>query len=172
MANRNLQIVSICASLVLIFLIWLPIPLIYLNLSPSLPRGIYLRIPQDEVSVGDYVIYLPPEDTVAVMRRCGWLSAAASPHLFLKNIGALSGGSYTVSVSNRSFFVNGQYVGEAMIEDSEGHPLPLAVGTHIVPENEFLPVAASSARSFDGRNTGTVPLDCIVAKVIPILVVD
>ena len=107
---------------------------------------------------------------MAVMRSNGWMAYDESPHLFLKKVGALSGDRYTVLC--RSFFVNGQYLGEAIIEDSKGRPLPLAIGTHIVPEREFLPVAAYSARSFDGRYTGTVPLDCIVARVIPILVVD
>lgn len=168
--KRSWQIVGICTSIFLIFQIWMQIPVFYVNFSSSLPRGIYFRVPQGKIHVGDYVIYLPPEDVVDVMRRCGWLSEGVLPHLFLKNVAALAGDRYTVSA--HSFFVNGQYIGEAIPEDSEGHSLPLASGTHIVPENEFLPVAAYSSRSFDGRYTGTVPLDCIVAKVIPILVVD
>ena len=141
----------------------------YLNFSCSVPRGIYLRVPQGEIRVGDCVVYLPTEETVGIMRSFGWLSEDDSPHLFLKYVGVLSGGRYTVSA--KSFFVDGKYIGEVLPVDSEGHSLPLAGGTHIVPEGEFLPVSCSS-RSFDGRYTGTVPLDRIVAKVIPVLVVD
>ena len=142
---------------------------IFVNFSRSAPRGLYLRSPQGEIHVGDGVVYLPTEKAADVMRGCGWLSEGESPRPFLKFVGALSGDWY--SVSSKSFFVNGDYIGEAVSEDSEGHPLPLMLGTHVVPEGEFLPITRSP-RSFDGRYTGTVPLGRIVAKVIPILVVD
>lgn len=167
--KRSLRILCAGAAILLFLPIWMKTPVVFLNLSPSVPRGVYLRVPRDEVRAGDCVAYLPTEEVAGIMRNLGWTGDDKEACPFLKYVGAIAGDRYTVSAT--SFFVNGEYIGEAVAEDSRGHALPLARGTHIVPEGEFLPVACSP-KSFDGRHTGTVPVGRIVAKVIPLLVVD
>ena len=167
--DRVLRFLGIIFFVFILFQIWLQVPLVFLNFSASVPRGVYVRIPLGEIHVGDCVAYLPDDDVLLVMREFGWLPEEQKARIFLKNIGALPGDSY--SVNNGKFYIRGDYYGDAIAEDSKGHLLPIIQGSHIVPDGEFLPVSPSP-RSFDGRHTGPVPLVRIIAKVIPILVVD
>ena len=139
--------------------------LICWNDSGSVPRGIYLRVPIGMPAEGDYVVFLPNELSKRFSVARGW---SKPEELWLKQIGALPGGIYSVHCVSLQFFANGRYVGQAALRDSEDRPMPELRGEYTVPEGEFLPVG-SNPRSFDGRYTGTVPLTHIRAKVIPLL---
>ena len=135
------------------------------NETASLPQGIYMRIPYWYLHEGDYVVYQPNEETRTITMDRGWL---AKDGLLLKKVGAKEGGYYGVSPHDMRFSVQGKYFGQAFSEDREGKPVPVQYGGHRVPEGEFLPVGTST-RSFDGRYTGTVSVDNIKAKVVPLL---
>jgi len=139
--------------------------IIYLNDTPSLPRGIYLRIPNlTSLSDGMYVVFTPNEETVELGTERGWLKEDT---YFLKKVGAVSGESFSIDPATHQFFANGKYVGQIQETDSQKRSLPKLYGTFVVPDGEFLPVGEHPL-SFDGRYTGTVPLQNIHARVIPL----
>lgn len=135
------------------------------NDSGSVPRGIYLRLPLGTLSDGDYVVFEPKELALRFSVARGWSKPG---QLFLKQIGALSGESYSINPDTLQFYANGRYIGQTALRDSENRPLPVLRGTYLVPDGEFLPIG-ENPRSFDGRYTGTVPVSHIRAKAIPLL---
>lgn len=143
---------------------------LFLNRSKSMPRGLYLRVISENFEVGDIVVYEPTADVVALMRERRWLQDGQEPIPFLKYIGALPGDTY--SVKRHIFSINSACVGEILERDGKGQALPqLPPGLYDVPLQTFLPLA-NDPHGFDGRYTGCVPMERIIAKVIPIWVVN
>ena len=139
--------------------------ILYYNHTDSLPRGLYLRMPQGELQDGDYVVFEPTEAITSVAYERGWLSPGVK---FMKRVGAVAGESYEVELETLQFKANEKYIGQVYEEDREGRLMPKIRGKYVVPCGEFLPVG-TNPRSFDGRYTGTVPLRNITAKVIPLI---
>ena len=140
----------------------------YTNSSPSIPCGIYLKVPRLSLDRQDYVVYKPPAECVAIAMSKGWIT---NPDiLFVKHIGGLDGDMYEVS-RERGFYINHQYHGHISEEDALGQIIPHKEGTYIISGNKFLPVG-DNPRSFDGRYTGPVPMENIQAKVIPFITED
>lgn len=139
--------------------------IIYLNDTPSVPRGIYLRIPNMiDLADGAYVVFTPNEKAIEEGTARGWFKEDT---LFLKKVGAVAGESYHIDVTTHQFFANGTYIGQTQSTDSKKRPLPKLFGDFIVPDGEFLPVG-EHPMSFDGRYTGTVPIKNIHARVVPL----
>lgn len=148
--------------------VWRPPNLFLLNFSDSVPAGLYLRVSCRTVNVGDMVVYMPTDDVVDWMRKRGWFKDGEKPLPFLKYVGGLSGDTFA-AIGHR-FYINDEYIGDILDTDSGGIALPQISGAHQVPAQEFLPLS-SDAKGFDGRYTGCVPINRIIAKAIPLLVV-
>lgn len=131
----------------------------YLNLSPSIPRGIYRVAPLGVINIGDLVIFDPPELAHSFIYGRHWLPDGWP---LLKYVGALEGDTYCVQ--GISFFINRRYIGKASDVDSQCLALYPVTGCHIVGRNAFLPVSTHITNSFDGRYLGTVPLSAIKGK--------
>lgn len=139
--------------------------LFFFNETASLPRGIYLKIPAWDFKEGDYVVYQPPAEVRVIAERRGWLK---DKELFLKKIGALEGTDYRINPHDGHFYIREKYVGNVFASDRDGQAMPTHYGRFVVPMGSFLPVG-TAPRSFDGRYTGTVPMENIRAKVVPLL---
>ncbi len=137
----------------------------YLNVTSSLPTGLYLKVPSTNYWRGDYVVYEPTEEVKNIIIQNKWGNAKCD---FLKKVGALAGDTYSVNSDTLIFKINGQYIGQVYETDNEGKTLPKLRGEFKVEEGYILPIA-TGARSFDGRYSGTIPESRIKAKVIPIL---
>ena len=136
----------------------------FLNITDSLPLGLYLRVPATEFQRGDYIVYEPSEEVRQIVASYGW---GDGEHTFLKQIGAVAGEHYAIDEETKKFQIEGELRGQVFETDAKGHPLPKLRGEFIVPDGHVLPIA-TNPRSFDGRYTGTIPIACIKAKVIPL----
>ena len=134
----------------------------YLNLSPSMPLGVYRLTSPVTLSVGDLVVFDPPENTHPYIYGRHWLPDGWP---LIKYVGALAG--ETFSVEGASFYINSNYIGTVYDRDDEGRTLPQFTGTHTVEPGTFLPVSLYT-RSFDGRYFGTVPVNSIKGKASPL----
>lgn len=138
----------------------------FLNVSQSLPRGLYLMIPGDSYRVGDLVVYEPTEEVKDLCMERGYSNTP--PKRFLKRIAALEGDLYGTDERMR-FYIQGKSLLDTAQVDSKGQAMPVYFGENIVPEGEFLPLG-TSRNSLDGRYTGTVPLKNIKSRAVPVLV--
>lgn len=162
MARKAAIFLAICVAVNMMFEIMPKI--IYVNVTSSLPQGIYVRVPREEIKKGDYIVYEPSEEVKEMIIKNGW---GDGKHDFLKKVGAVSGEKYTIDSETLAFEIDGKYVGQVYEKDNAGNELPKMRGKFEVPKGCVLPVA-TSARSFDGRYSGTIPESEIKAKVIPI----
>lgn len=139
--------------------------IIYLNLTDSVPRGVYMRVPKNKIMRGDYIIYEPTEKIQKIMVANGW---SKGKEKFLKIVVGIRGDKYEIG---ENFIVNGKNIGRVFAKDSAGHELPKIYGKYKVEEGEILP-AGTNVKSFDGRYTGTIKESEIEAKVVPIILID
>lgn len=136
----------------------------FINITDSLPLGLYLRVPMTGFQRGDYIVYEPGEEVRQMVRDYGWGDGS---HTFMKRVGAVAGEHYVISETTCDFTVEGQLCGKVFETDTEGNSLPKLRGEFVVPDGHVLPVA-TNPRSFDGRYTGAIPICSIKAKVIPL----
>lgn len=140
-------------------------PRYYLNLSPSVPLGLYKLIPlKGQLRVGELVIFEVPKPARPYVHGRGWLPEG---WLLMKKVGALPGDK--VTITNDLLKINGLDVGPIYELDSEGKPLPQIRDDFHVPARHFLPVATGIQNSFDGRYFGPVPVSLIKGKAVAII---
>ncbi len=135
----------------------------YLNLSPSVPLGVYRTAPPATLAVGDLVVFDPPQRVHRYIYGRRWLPEGWP---LIKYVGALPGETY--SVEKGSIYINGRYIGPVYDQDDEGNRLPRITGTHTVEPGRFLPLSTHIPRSFDGRYFGTVEMASIKGKASPV----
>jgi conjugative transfer signal peptidase TraF len=135
----------------------------YINLSPSVPLGIYKVIPHNKILKGDLVVFDPPQGARTYIYGRRWLPSGWP---LIKYVGAGQGDTY--AIQDGSFTINDKYVGPVFERDSQGKALPYAGGRFIVERNTFLPVSTHINNSFDGRYFGSVPLSAIKGNLKPI----
>lgn len=135
----------------------------YVNVSGSLPAGLYRAITVVDRRVGDLVVFEVPEKAKAVvygrkMLPEGWP--------LIKRIAGLGGDTFCVR--DGTLYVNEKYVAPVFECDSHGEPLAHVDGCHTVGADEFLPVSTYIPHSYDGRYFGSVPLSSIKARAAPV----
>lgn len=142
---------------------------LYWNLTPSLPRGLYHRVPE-ELRPGVLVAACLPPAVAAEGRRRGILTPGRCPGgavPVVKRVGAVAG--QVVTVLDRGVFVDGSPLQPpAPTRDRLGRPLdPLPPGRYPLAPGElwlYTPVA----RSWDSRYYGPVPTAAVLATVEPL----
>ena len=145
---------------------WLLSKMFYVNVTASLPCGLYMRVPSEKFERGDYIIYEPSNEVKKLITKNGW---GSGKHDFLKQIGAVEGEKYTIDAETLNFEIDGKYIGRVFETDSEGNELPKIRGQFEVPQGYILPIAENE-RSFDGRYSGTISVSQIKTRVVPILI--
>ena len=135
----------------------------YVNLSGSMPIGVYKAIAGTDYRVGDLVVFdVPATARVVVYGRKmlpeGWP--------LMKYIAGLRGDSFCVE--GNSLFVNEKYFATVLDYDSQGEPLSHMEGCREIGSDEFLPIATHTTQSYDGRYFGAVPLSSIRTRAAPV----
>ena len=137
----------------------------YLNVTSSLPTGLYMKIPSRECRHNDYIVYEASKEVKEMIIENGWGDGKRD---FLKKVGATAGERYSIDAETLKFEIEGKYIGQVYETDNNGNALPKLRGEFEVPKGHVLPIA-TSARSFDGRYSGTIPQNSIKTRVVPIL---
>lgn len=137
---------------------------ILFNVTPSLPRGIYLLLPARDIKRGDTVVF----DVPLKLKECEYIPRYTK--LLLKNVGALSNDK--VQIKNNSLYINDINYGKIYMKDGQGVILPQLKENELQPkENEFLPLAPHQ-NSFDGRYYGVISLKKIKNKAKLLISID
>ena len=134
-----------------------PPPLI-LNLSASLPRGLYLVRHVATLERGMLVLVHPDTALEHLLVTRGYLPAGMP---LLKPVVALGGDE--VCVVEEEVRVNGTVLATTVADvDSAGRPLPQWQACKTLTAAEVFLLSAADARSFDSRYFGPVPRQTIV----------
>lgn len=125
------------------------------NLTPSLPRGLYLLRPDLPPQLGSIVLFSVPESVRGLVHRRDYLPEGAR---LLKLVVALPGDP--VCVAKSTLVVRGESMATVRRTDSLGRRLlPVSFCRSIPPDYAF--VATPGSLSFDSRYFGPVPLSSL-----------
>jgi conjugative transfer signal peptidase TraF len=134
-----------------------PPPLI-LNLSASVPRGLYLVRHVATLERGMLVLVQPDTVLETLLVARGYLPAGMP---LLKPVVALGGDA--VCVVDAEVRVNGTVLATTVVDaDSEGRPLPQWQDCKTLTAEEVFLLSTADVRSFDSRYFGPVPRQTIV----------
>jgi conjugative transfer signal peptidase TraF len=137
---------------------------LWVNLSPSVPLGLY-RTVHAPVERGAIVVVCLPETLGRFSRNRGYLGYGACPgHVerLGKRVGAVPGD--TVDIDNDGVRINGFLIpGSRPLElDSRGRRLPHIYNRVIVKPGQLFLLATDDRRSFDSRYFGAImPIDLL-----------
>ena len=135
----------------------------FVNVTASLPVGLYLRTPDRNFQRGDYIIYEPAPPVKNILEENGWETDAK---FFMKTVGGIGGDSYSITETGE-FFIGNKRIGKTFSKDGRGKKLPQLRGRFEISKGYVLPIGTNE-KSFDGRYTGVIAEEDIKCKVIPI----
>lgn len=131
-----------------------------INLTKSLPRGIYKLYPATNLQIGDIVIFNVPEKTKKYLYGRHYVPKLVTT--IMKHISATE--KDKINIINNEIFINNVSWGKITKMDSKGRRLPELSKNDLIPKHgEFLPLAKTK-NSFDGRYFGTIKLNKIKNK--------
>ena len=152
LATTSIVLVSICP----------PHKHLVLNLTASMPRGLYLLRSNGEPQAGDLVVLrLPPRAAEIAVARAYLRSNQPA----LKRVAAATGDRVCRFGSGVS--INGEHVAIARSSDRAHQPLPSWTGCHRLRTHELI-VLGAAAGSFDSRYFGAVERSAVIGIVEPI----
>jgi conjugative transfer signal peptidase TraF len=136
------------------------------NVSPSVPVGLYRRLPLPDAVERGMLVILPVPVSVVPWHRPK-LPTFLRPVPLLKPVVAVEGDE--VCVTEASIWIRDQWYGPALTE-AHGLPLPhpLPDGCTTLSAGEVF-VATATDRSLDSRYFGPVKIETIRARAIPVL---
>lgn len=134
-----------------------------LQVTGSMPRGLYLVVPAHRFAVGDIVLLDPPAAVAPMMLERRWIGAGMK---LMKPVAALAGDE--VCVRDGAVFVNGRALGPVQQRDRLGQPLPrLALCRRLAGDEAFL-LSNFTTSSFDSRYFGPVSTSQLQGRAIPL----
>ena len=155
------------SGLLLVWLIGQPrgAPFFLVNISPSVPLGLYaFRGGPRYVEVGSLVHFpLPAAAYDFMVERFGRFDS--DRHL-LKPVVARAGD--LVCTCNGRLSVNGCVVGPVLAADAQGQPIPSWHGCRPLGDNELFVVSTRVRQSLDSRIYGPIRVDQVVGVYVPL----
>ena len=158
--------IGLCLALGLVCQRIAHVRLVWINLSPSAPRGLYLSQWDQEIPVGRYIIFAVPRRVQALVSTWGWPDDAT----LLKPVAA--GPGDLVCQAGHNLFINTVFAARQRMTDTHGTTLPRFRGCARLTDRQFFTLATGSPRSFDSRYFGVVSRAQIIAVVRPLAVFE
>lgn len=139
------------------------------NQSPSLPKGIYLRV-RTKIKRGSIVGACIDGPFAKLALKRGYLDSgncSSGVRPVIKYVAAVPGDS--LEILPEGVLVNGESLPNTAVlfQDQKGRPIPNQIGRHIVQPGEYWLIANHYPGSFDSRYFG--PVREILDVVVPFL---
>ena len=137
---------------------------IYLNVTDSVPVGLYLLSTNEGFEKNDLLLLRRPHDLESLAQNRPWLRTRT---VFLKRLQGRAGDRFCATEQT---FTLAERTVPVAANDRDGEPLPhLPSGCQEVPEGAFI-VLGDNQSSFDSRYFGPVDESLVIGKAIPIFV--
>ena len=137
------------------------------NASASVPLGLYIAVPTDDIALGDLVLVRPPEALAAFLAERGYVPRGVP---LLKHVAALP--PQEVCAEGHRITVDGETVAHRRMADRLGRVLPAWQGCHGLESGEVFLLNAAEPDSLDGRYFGTLLRTNIVARLRPVWITE
>lgn len=139
-----------------------------LNISQSLPIGIYQKIDSYDYKIDDYVIVKVPEEYKEFIYSRGYMGTdELSAKTMLKKIKGINGDSFEV-IEGSLIKNNTEIIAKVLSKDSKGRELP-KISKIILKNGEYF-LLGEHPHSLDSRYLGKFQEKDILYKVRPILI--
>ncbi|MCB2181340.1 MAG: signal peptidase I [Desulfobulbaceae bacterium] len=139
-------------------------PEFVVNMTESMPVGLYFVVKNSSPVHGDIVVFPPPEMTRKMIYQRHWLPRKRG--FLLKPVIALPG-DY-VCTNDDEFVVNDESFGNILEEDRKGRELPKFTYCDTVNDEEIF-VGVNKENSFDSRYFGPLSSKEIVGRAMPVI---
>ena len=147
------------ASAAFLLAAWLVGPHIVIQLTPSMPRGVYWMTRGADITTGAIVVFKPPLSARKLIEERRWWNMSGVNYSLMKYIVAKN--EDHVKVTDEAVFINGSFFGAVKHVDSEGLPLAPCKFDRVLSEDEYF-VASTYHNSFDSRYFGTIKREDII----------
>lgn len=138
-------------------------PLVVWNASASVPIGLYSVQSIGKLAVTDLVVARPTNELSNWLTERAYLASGA---LLIKRVAALPGQS--ICRNGRAVTVDGIDMAEAQERDHLGRPLPTWSGCLSVAPGQVFLLNWDEPSSLDGRYFGTIPLEKLIGRAVPL----
>ena len=145
---------------------WSSVPHFRVNLTNSIPRGLY-RVTNSVYQRGEFVMLCIPPEWAALAKEREWVQSGSCPGKVMrafKQIAALPGDA--VEITDSYVAVNGSLVPntETKKVDSKGRAMPaFNRGTFTVKPGQVFLIATNAENSLDSRYMGPVPITNLIS---------
>ena len=138
---------------------------IIVAISDSLDHRLFFLTPinRDKIKNGDYVVFQGNKEE---MENHAKHMLNKDLKRMIKKAGCVPGEMLTRD-TQRQFFCQGIFIGQALEADSLNHPLPQFQVSGVVPEKNFFMIG-TNPRSYDSKYFGFVGADKILHKALPL----
>jgi conjugative transfer signal peptidase TraF len=159
-------IVSLCVLAALLLLFKHLSTRYLIQVSASMPKGVYKIKAADNVSLGQIVIFKIPKNVSDLVQKRRWAPEGLT-YLLMKPIAAKAGDR--ILISEKGLFLNSVYVGAVERFDSVGLPLPAIYGEFVLKQNELFTLSYHE-NSFDSRYFGPIQKSAVKGVVEPLII--
>jgi conjugative transfer signal peptidase TraF len=128
-------------------------PHIVIQVTPSMPRGVYWITRGADITTGAIVVFEPPLSAKKLIDERRWWNMSGVRYSLMKYIVAKTRDH--VQVSDDVVLINGSFFSTVKHIDSQGLPLTPSKLDTILAEDEYF-VASKYHNSFDSRYFGTI----------------
>ena len=120
-----------------------------INVSESIPTGIYRVYPIDTIKKGDCIVFETDESTREFMLKRGYIKENSKA--FIKKVAGMEGDIIDKTIK------------KIYAKDSMGNPLPLKTGKYTLKKDEFF-MLGDHERSFDSSYMGIIKREQMLKK--------
>jgi conjugative transfer signal peptidase TraF len=142
-------------------------PRIIWNASASVPLGLYIAAPADDIALGDLVLVHPPHVLAAFLTERGYVARGVP---LLKHVAALP--PQVVCAADHVITVDGVTVAHRRGADRLGRPLPTWHGCQALKPGQVFLLNTAEPDSLDGRYFGPLPRTSIAARLRPVWITE
>jgi conjugative transfer signal peptidase TraF len=135
-----------------------------MNITPSIPRGLYWISAGTSPRRGDLVAFPIPEGVRELIYERHYLPRSVK--LLAKPVAALAGDH--VCMRDGQLVINGAVAGVVLPDDRQGLPVPHPVLCRQLADGELF-AATAHANSFDSRNFGLIRVSEVRGTLTPLL---
>lgn len=129
-----------------------------INVSESIPTGIYRVYPIDTIKKGDCIVFETDESTREFMLKRGYIKENSKA--FIKKVAGMEGDIIEIGEYLK---INDKTIKKIYAKDSMGNPLPLKTGKYTLKKDEFF-MLGDHERSFDSSYMGIIKREQMLKK--------
>ncbi len=122
-----------------------------INLTASVPRGVYLRVPQGDITYGSYVVFKLSDTLASQMSIAPWYPKG---EFFIKEVIGVEGD--TIESAHNGYSINNTELFPRFNQDRYGNTLPQELESISTVPPDSLILGSDHPYSFDSRYFGAV----------------